>query len=68
MFLIHKIIIVILTIIIITLGYGLFFLVNSQAAHNDRLVKTLTIRITLSVILFLLIISAYLFGIITPNI
>ena len=62
-----KIIVIILLLMILaSLGSGLFFLINDQG-KNRRTVKALTLRIGLSVALFLLLMLAYALGLIKPN-
>ncbi|MDX1915374.1 MAG: twin transmembrane helix small protein [Methylophilus sp.] len=59
-----KIVIVIALLVIIgSLFSALFFLVKDKSGH-DRTVKALTIRISLSIILFTLLIIAARFGLI----
>lgn len=65
--LIYKIIIVLLLLaVLISLTSGIFFLVKDKSETN-RTVKSLTIRITLSIILFLMLIVGYFTGIIQPH-
>lgn len=52
--------------IVISLGTGLFHLVNSKGASSGT-VRSLTIRIVLSVALFLLLLLAWSRGIIQPH-
>ena len=54
-----------LAAIIISLGFGLFFLTNEK---NDRkkLLRSLQIRIALSIVLIVVLISAYVFGWVGP--
>ncbi|MEE4375932.1 MAG: twin transmembrane helix small protein [Candidatus Competibacteraceae bacterium] len=62
-----KIIVVIMLLVILaSLGSGLFFLVNDKGGTN-RTLKALTIRIALSVGLFVMLMVAYAFGLITPH-
>jgi TRAP-type C4-dicarboxylate transport system permease large subunit len=65
--LIVKVIIVILLIsIFFALGSALYYLMRDQG-NSDRIVKALTWRIGLSLLLFVLILAAYAMGWITPN-
>lgn len=59
-------IVLMLLAILASLGSALFYLVQDRGG-SDRTVKALTVRITLSVVLFLLIMLAGALGIITPN-
>lgn len=62
-----KIIVIILLLMILaSLGSGLFFLIHDQG-KNRRTVKALTLRIGLSVALFLLLMLAYALGLIKPH-
>jgi hypothetical protein len=50
-------------LILFSLGSALYFLVNDKG-NSDRTVKALTVRIALSLILFLLLMGSYYFGLI----
>ena len=52
--------------IVASLGSGLFHLVKDKG-DSQRMVKALTIRITLSVALFVLLLLAWKQGIISPH-
>ncbi|MER2527767.1 MAG: twin transmembrane helix small protein [Candidatus Competibacter denitrificans] len=60
------VVIVLLLMILASLGSGLFFLINDRG-KNRRTVKALTLRIGLSVALFLLLMLAYAAGLIKPH-
>jgi hypothetical protein len=64
--LIKIIVAIMLLLILASLGSGLFFLVRDQG-RNPRTVKALTVRIALSVALFILLMVAYATGLITPH-
>ncbi len=65
--LIYKIIVVLLLFaVIISLTSGMFFLVHDKG-DTDRTVKSLTIRISLSIALFLMLIIGYFTGMIQPH-
>ncbi len=65
--LIYKIIIVLLLIgVLVSLSSGMFFLVQDKG-ETDRTVKSLTIRVVLSITLFLLLLLGYFTGIIQPH-
>ncbi len=59
-------ILVTLFVIVASLGSGLFYLIRDRG-ESRRTLNALTLRITLSVILFLLILLGYFTGVITPN-
>jgi len=65
--LIFKIIIVLLLLaVLVSLTSGMFFLVHDKG-ESDRTVKSLTIRITLSIALFLMLVIGYFTGLIQPH-
>lgn len=64
--LIKILILVVLAGVIASLGSGLFYLVKDER-DSKRMVKALTVRISLSVALFLLLILAYFSGLIQPH-
>ena len=55
-----------LLVILASLGSGLFYLMKDRG-ESRRTLNALTLRIALSVILFLLIRLGYFTGVITPN-
>jgi putative copper export protein len=59
-------IIAILVLILLSLGSGLVFLISDKG-QKTRTVKALTVRIALSLGLFVLLIVAYATGLITPH-
>ena len=62
-----KIIVILMLILIfVSLGTALYYLVNAKN-HSTELVKALTVRISLSLILFILLLVAYGLGWITPH-
>jgi hypothetical protein len=60
-------VIVILALILISLGKALFHLSSSDPAASSKMVKALTWRIGLSVLLFVLLLVAYWQGWIEPQ-
>ena len=60
------IVILLLLGIVASLGSGLFFLVKDNG-DNKRMVKALTVRITLSVALFVFLLVAWATGLIQPR-
>jgi hypothetical protein len=62
-----KIIIVLFLLAIIgSLGSGLFYLVRDRGS-SERTVRALTVRISLSVLLFVLLMLAYATGLLQPH-
>jgi uncharacterized BrkB/YihY/UPF0761 family membrane protein len=49
--------------IVISLGSALYYLVKDKG-QSERTVKALTVRITLSIVLFVLLMAGYYFGLI----
>lgn len=66
MSLIKLIIVAALIAIILALGSGLVFMLRDQA-DSQRTVKSLTLRIGLSLALIAFLVLAYLFGLIEPH-
>lgn len=64
--LIKLLIVIVLAAILVSLGSGLYFLVK-DGQKSRRTVTALTIRISLSVALFVLLIVAYFTGMIAPH-
>ena len=63
-YLMSRIIIVVFLLLILgSLASGLYYLVKDKG-NSDRTVKALTIRVALSVTLFLLLMAGFYFGII----
>jgi hypothetical protein len=60
-------VILILALILISLGKALFHLSSSKPGDSKKLVKALTWRIGLSVLLFVLLLVAYTQGWIVPQ-
>ena len=53
--------------ILISLGLGLYHLSRGRPEDSGRLVRALTVRITLSLLLFALLMLAWHFGLIAPH-
>lgn len=66
MLLIKLIVVILLLVIVISLFSGLGFLIKDKG-KTKRTVNSLTVRIVLSIIAFILIMVAAFFGGITPN-
>lgn len=64
--LIKLLIVACLIAIVVTLGSGLFHLVNDKG-ESKKMVRSLTIRIALSVALFILLFIAWSQGMIEPH-
>lgn len=65
-FLFKALIILLLIIILVSLSSGLVFLVRDKG-ETDRTVKSLTIRIALSILLFILLFVGFATGLIKPH-
>ena len=65
--LIKILILIVLAAIVLSLFTGLGFLVRSENQSNKGMVNALTVRIVLSVLLFILLFVAWHMGILTPN-
>jgi putative copper export protein len=63
---IKAIVILLLFLILFALGSALYFLVHDQN-NSDRIVKALSWRIGLSLILFIILIIAFAMGWISPH-
>ncbi|HTT04525.1 MAG TPA: twin transmembrane helix small protein [Steroidobacteraceae bacterium] len=63
--LIHLLVIIVMICIVASLGTALFHLAKGDS--SAKMGRALTIRITLSLVLFLLLIVAWWAGLITPN-
>jgi hypothetical protein len=62
-----TILFVVFGLILFSLFSALTYLIKDTGNRSDRTVKALTWRISLSLALFVLLIVAYLTGMITPN-
>ncbi len=61
-------VLLVLGFIVFSLGEGMYFLAKDDGdADKTRVVKALTIRITLSLVLFAMLIIGYLTGFIEPH-
>ena len=60
------IVILFLLAILASLGSGLFYLMKDKGS-SERTVRALTVRISLSVLLFVLLILGYLTGLLQPH-
>lgn len=64
--LIKVMILLLLAAIVVSLFSGLFFL-NRDEGDSRRTLRALTLRISLSVLLFVLLLAAYMAGLIQPH-
>lgn len=64
--LVKAIVIILLLFVLYSLGSALFYLVRDKA-DSTRVVKALTVRIVLSLIVFILLFAAFALGWITPH-
>lgn len=60
-------VILFLIFIVASLGSSLFFLYKDRGAGKTRMVKALTIRVGLSILLFVLLMAGYRFGLIAGH-
>jgi len=65
-FLFKGLIILLLIIILVSLSSGMVFLVRDKG-ETDRTVKSLTVRIVLSILLFILLFVGFATGLIKPH-
>jgi hypothetical protein len=63
---IKPLILLVLAAIVASLGYGLFHLVQDEG-RSKRMVNALSVRIALSVLLFVLLFVAWRSGLIAPH-
>jgi hypothetical protein len=59
-------VLVLVFVMLVSLFSGLFFLYKDKGG-SDRMVKALTIRITVAIVIFLILMGSYYFGLISPN-
>ena len=55
-----------LAVILFSLGSALYYLIKDKG-QSERTVKALTVRITLSIVLFLILMLGFYFGLISPQ-
>lgn len=60
-------IVLVLLGIVASLGSALFHLVKDREADSNKMVRALTVRVGLSVALFILLLVAWHFGLIRPH-
>jgi hypothetical protein len=54
-------------VIVASLGFGLFHLSRGGADDSRKLLRALTVRVTVSLLLFALLMLAWYFGLISPH-
>lgn len=59
----RLIVVLFLVLIILSLGSGLYYLIKDKG-QSERTVKALTIRVALSITLFILLMAGFYFGLI----
>ncbi len=64
--LIKYLIVLMLLAIVTSLGYSMFFMLQDKG-KSKRMVNSLTVRISLSVALFILLFVAWYFGLLQPH-
>jgi hypothetical protein len=53
--------------VLVSLGLGLYHLSRGTPRDSEKLVRALTVRITVSLLLFALLMLAWYFGLISPH-
>jgi uncharacterized BrkB/YihY/UPF0761 family membrane protein len=53
--------------VLVSLGLGLYHLSRGTPQDSEKLARVLTVRITVSVLLFALLMLAWYFGLISPH-
>ena len=62
----RVIIFLFIAVILFSLGSALYYLIKDKG-QSDRTVKALTVRITFSIVLFLILMLGFYFGLISPQ-
>jgi hypothetical protein len=57
----------VLIFILVSLFQGMYFLAKDDGTDSTRVVKALTIRLVLSLLLFFLLMAGYFFGFLQPH-
>ena len=61
-------VLLVLLFIVFSLFQGMYFMAKDDGKNNStRVVRALTVRVTLSLVLFILLMAGYYFGLITPH-
>ncbi len=59
---------ILLGLIVFSLGEAMFFLARDDGSRDKtRMVRALTVRISLSLMLFILLMAGYYFGLVEPH-
>jgi hypothetical protein len=64
---VRILVILFLVFIIASLGSSLFFLYKDRGEGKTRMVKALTLRVGLSILLFVLLMAGYHFGLVSGH-
>jgi uncharacterized membrane protein len=65
--LVWLLVLVLFLVIVLSLGTALYHLARGTPEDSARLSRALTVRITLSILLFVVLILAWYFGLISPH-
>ncbi len=66
--LIYKLpVFLVLLFILVSLFQGMYFLAKDDGTNSTRVVKALTVRLVLSLLLFLMLMAGYFFGFLQPH-
>ncbi len=57
----------VLIFILFSLFQGMYFLAKDDGTDSTRVVKALTVRLVLSLLLFLMLMAGYFFGFLQPH-
>ncbi|MFI4923247.1 MAG: twin transmembrane helix small protein [Burkholderiales bacterium] len=63
---VRIIVLLFIAVILFSLGSALYYLVKDKG-QSERTVKALTVRITFSIVLFLILMLGFYFGLISPQ-
>jgi hypothetical protein len=57
----------VLLFILVSLFQGMYYLAKDDGSDSTRVVKALTLRLVLSLLLFLILMAGYFFGFLQPH-
>ena len=60
-------VLLVLLFILFSLFQGMYFLAKDDGTDSTRVVKALTLRLVLSLLLFLMLMAGYFFGFLQPH-
>lgn len=60
-------VVLVLLFIVFSLFQGMYYLAKDDGTDSTRVVRALTVRLVLSVLLFLLLMAGYFFGFFEPH-